>query len=233
MSPSRPTAAQALLVLAGMLVFAACGDTAPSPSPSAASTPETGLSAIACATDDSTDVGDLTGVWQADPIGVYYIRQVGDCVWWFGTELDDIEPGVAGQPGFANVAPGRRRRLQSLVDAARGADVLVIEGISRPMVRAIQNGATAASRDRTATIMHDIQDYHIDPAEAADIANRAGVKLLAFYHLLPAPDTFLARRLFAQDVRKVRAGEWTIADDGSLYTLPAGSADVRIGRVPR
>ena len=107
MSPSRPTAAQALLVLAGMLVFAACGDTAPSPSPSAASTPETGLSAIACATDDSTDVGDLTGVWQADPIGVYYIRQVGDCVWWFGTELDDIEPGVAGQPGFANVAAGR------------------------------------------------------------------------------------------------------------------------------
>ena len=39
--------------------------------------------------------------------GVYYIRQVGDCVWWFGTELIDIERGVTGQPGFANVASGR------------------------------------------------------------------------------------------------------------------------------
>jgi hypothetical protein len=38
---------------------------------------------------------------------VYYLRQVGDCVWWFGTEIDDIEPGATGQPGFANVASGR------------------------------------------------------------------------------------------------------------------------------
>jgi hypothetical protein len=39
--------------------------------------------------------------------GVYYIRHVGECVWWFGTEVDDIEPGVTGQRGFANVAVGR------------------------------------------------------------------------------------------------------------------------------
>ena len=74
MSPLPPTAAQALLVLAGTLALAACGDTSPSPSPSAASTPEPDLSAIACATDDSTDVGELTGVWAADNSGVYYIR---------------------------------------------------------------------------------------------------------------------------------------------------------------
>jgi hypothetical protein len=39
--------------------------------------------------------------------GVYYIRQIGDCVWWFGTELSDIESGLTGQGGFANVASGR------------------------------------------------------------------------------------------------------------------------------
>ena len=53
----------------------------------------TDLSAIACATDDPTDIGELTGAWQGSEGGVYYIRQVGDCVWWFGTELIDIEPG--------------------------------------------------------------------------------------------------------------------------------------------
>jgi ribonuclease Z len=135
--------------------------------------------------------------------------------------------------GRSVVVTGDLKYHPPLADASRGADVLVIEGISRPMVKALQDGATAVERDRQATIMHDIQDYHIDPAEAADIANRAGVKLLAFYHLLPSPDNFLARRLFANDVKKVRKGDWTIADDGSLYTLPVGSTDVRIGRVPR
>jgi hypothetical protein len=28
-------------------------------------------------------------------------------VWWFGTEVDDVQSGRLGQPGFANVASGR------------------------------------------------------------------------------------------------------------------------------
>ena len=34
-------------------------------------------------------------------------RQVGDCVWWFGTDVADIDPGKTAQQGFANVAAGR------------------------------------------------------------------------------------------------------------------------------
>lgn len=76
------------------------------PSPRAGTT-ATDLSAIACATDDPTDVGELTGAWAGNDGGVYYIRHVGDCVWWFGTELSQIERGVTEQGGFANVASGR------------------------------------------------------------------------------------------------------------------------------
>jgi ribonuclease Z len=149
---------------------------------------------------------------------------------------EPIRPAYAYRFDFKGrsvVVTGDLKYHPPLADGARGADILVIEGISRPMVKALQDGATAVERDRQATIMHDIQDYHIDPAEAADLANRAGVKLLAFYHLLPSPDNFLARRLFANDVKRVRQGDWTIADDGSLFTLPAGSSDVRIGRVTK
>jgi hypothetical protein len=86
----------------------ACQPAAPTASPSAgASTTATDLSAIGCATDDPEDVGELTGAWAGSEGGVYYIRHVGDCVWWFGTELEDIEPGLTGQLGFANVASGR------------------------------------------------------------------------------------------------------------------------------
>lgn len=90
------------------LAVAGCGNEAPSSS-RASSTERAGgadLAAIACATDIPGDVGPLTGAWQGDDHGVYYIRQVGECVWWFGTELRDIEPGVTGQLGFANVASG-------------------------------------------------------------------------------------------------------------------------------
>jgi hypothetical protein len=97
------------------LAVVACGDSAPSPSAAtdaASSTPSptataADLSAIACATADPTDVGELTGPWRGSEGGVYYIRQVGDCVWWFGTDINGLEPGLTGQNGFANVASGR------------------------------------------------------------------------------------------------------------------------------
>ncbi|MGE0816933.1 MAG: MBL fold metallo-hydrolase [Vicinamibacterales bacterium] len=118
-----------------------------------------------------------------------------------------------------------------LAKAADGVDVLVSEAIAVQMTRALGQGARSGGRDRAAAIMHDIEDYHITPAQAADVANAARVKLLVFYHLLPAPDGALARRVFAQGVNAIRKDGWVIADDGSLYTLPVGSADVRTGRV--
>lgn len=121
----------------------------------------------------------------------------------------------------------------ALQEPARGADVLVMEAIARPMVQALQDGAASGGRERQAAIFHDIQDYHIDPAEAAQVANAAGVQLLVLYHLLPAPDTFLARRLFARDLSSARQGAWELADDGTLVTLPIGGTDVRVGRVAR
>ena len=107
MVTSRTTA----IVLTLTLALAGCGDDAASPSaapsPSRANTTVTDLSAIGCATDDPADVGALTGAWAGSEGGVYYIRHVGDCVWWFGTELEDIEPRMTAQHGFANVASGR------------------------------------------------------------------------------------------------------------------------------
>jgi len=101
-----------------MVAIAGCGGDAASPTqrestdptPSqgvGSSTPITDLSVIGCATKDPAGSGELTGTWEGNDSGVYYIRQVGDCVWWFGTEVVDIERGATGQLGFANVAAGR------------------------------------------------------------------------------------------------------------------------------
>jgi ribonuclease Z len=133
--------------------------------------------------------------------------------------------------GRTAVVTGDLKFHPALAKAAAGADLLVSEAIAVSMTRALGEGARAAGRERTAAIMHDIEDYHVTPAQAAQIANDARVKLLVFYHLLPSPDNVLTRRLFGSGIADVRRDDWTIADDGSLYTMPIGSRDVRIGRM--
>ena len=114
----RRTVSLAVITLPVALLIAACGPTLESsdddglssPSPTSSSgdgVAVTDLSVIGCAGDDPADEGELTGAWAGNDSGVYYIRQVGDCVWWFGTEVRDIELGPTSQRGFANVASGR------------------------------------------------------------------------------------------------------------------------------
>ena len=133
--------------------------------------------------------------------------------------------------GRSVVITGDLKYHPPLAKAAHGADVLLSEAIAPSMTRSLGKGAREAGRDRTAAIMHDIEDYHITPEQAAQIANEAQVRLLAFYHLLPAPDGFLPRRLFTQGIDQARRGDWTMADDGSLYTLPIGSTQIHVGRI--
>ncbi|HEU4725929.1 MAG TPA: MBL fold metallo-hydrolase [Candidatus Eisenbacteria bacterium] len=145
-----------------------------------------------------------------------------------------IEPAYAYRfdyKGRSVVVSGDLKYHAPLIQSAAGADILVSEAISRSMTKSLESAAHSVGRGRTEAIMHDVQDYHISPEEAARLANDASVKLLVYYHLLPAPDGFLARRLFANGVNGVRRGDWTIADDGSLYTLPLGSEEVRIGKM--
>jgi ribonuclease Z len=152
----------------------------------------------------------------------------------FEVDHTPISPAYAYRfdyKGRSALVTGDLKFHPALVKAANGVDVLLSEAIAVSLTRALGKGAASAGRDRAAALMHDIEDYHITPEQAARIANDARAKLLVFYHLLPSPDGILARRVFARGVDDVRRDGWTIADDGSLYTMPAGSEAVRIGRV--
>lgn len=153
--PLRRTAIALVMTLA----LASCGGDAASPSAgggsassaaSSSASPNTtvDLSAISCATDDPEDVGDLTGAWAGDDDGVYYIRQVGDCVWWFGTSLPDIEPGQTGQPGWSNVASGRVDGEQVEVEWADVPVGEVLGGGGLTLVYVEENDQLAVSQRR-------------------------------------------------------------------------------------
>ena len=73
-----------------------------------------------------------------------------------------------------------------LVDAAKGSDLFVSELLSPRIVKILENSARKAGNTNRAKIFADIQNYHISPQQAADVAKSAGVGMLAFTHIVPS-----------------------------------------------
>ncbi|MFV4649318.1 hypothetical protein ACNJUT_22245, partial [Mycobacterium tuberculosis] len=69
--------------------------------------------------------------------------------------------------------------------AAKGADLLVHEGLAPGLVAIQREAAIKDGRPNLAAILHDILSYHTTPEAAAGIAERAQVKYLLFTHIIP------------------------------------------------
>jgi len=152
----------------------------------------------------------------------------------FAVKHDPVKPAYGYRfdyKGRSVVVSGDTAKSDSLIAAAKGADVLLHEAQANHLVAMIGEAGAAHGRPRIAKIMHDIPSYHTSPVEAAESANEAGVKLLVLYHLTPPPRFGLMERAFVRGVADVRKGDWTLAEDGLLIELPAGSAEVRTSQL--
>ena len=93
------------------------------------------------------------------------------------------------------------------------------------MLAVMEEALRRSGADLLATVLDDITTYHTTLVEAAEIANKAKVKKLVFYHLTPAPRNYIQEIMFIRGVNQVRK-EWTLVDDGTLVILPVGSEKV-------
>ncbi|MFN3313392.1 MAG: MBL fold metallo-hydrolase, partial [Hyphomonas sp.] len=110
-----------------------------------------------------------------------------------------------------------------LIAAARGVDVLFHEALEPDMVRAMSEAAAAGGNARIATILNDILDYHASPADAARAANEAEARDLVLIHIVPPLPSHILDRRFVGDTRKLFGGRLTLARDGLVVSLPAGT----------
>jgi ribonuclease Z len=133
--------------------------------------------------------------------------------------------------GRSVVISGDTIKCANLVNAARGADVLINEAQSAQIVKMIQRAAERHGNARIAKIMHDIRRYHTTPAEAAAEANQAGVQLLVLSHIGPPTPNFFARWAFMRGVAAVRPHGVVMGYDGMLLTLPAASRSINVSSV--
>lgn len=128
--------------------------------------------------------------------------------------------------GRSVVISGDTTPDENLARAAKGADILVHEGLQPQMVAMLGAALKKAGKWRPAKIMHDIPGYHSSPAGAARIANEAGVKRLVFTHILPPLPNGVAERLFLGGVNAIGPEGVELGHDGLLIRLPAHSGAI-------
>ena len=109
------------------------------------------------------------------------------------------------------------------VEISKGADLMLHEALSRKMVKRIGEALGRNGQANASKIFADILDYHTDPEEAAKAAEEAGVDQLVLYHIVPQIPIKLIEPVFLGKSKSIFSGKLTLAEDGMLFTLPAGS----------
>ena len=110
----------------------------------------------------------------------------------------------------------------NLRENVRGADLLLQDAISLPIVTALETAAGKAGNSRQHRILHDIQDYHAPTASLGELVTAADVSQLVIYHLVPPPRGRIMRRVFKRDLPPGTI----LATDGMTFDLPAGSDEI-------
>lgn len=155
----------------------------------------------------------------------------------FPVEHDPVRPAV----GYLFIYKGRRVVISGdtapsarLEAEARGADVLVHEGLAPNLVALQRQAALRHGRANLAAIFHDILAYHTTPEQAAVIAERARVRMLLFTHVIPPLPLEALEGPFLGHARALFHGRIKVGHDGDFVSLPAGSRDLRVSnRLPR
>lgn len=140
----------------------------------------------------------------------------------FRVRHDPVKPAVGYRfeyRGNVVVVSGDTAKSESVVEHAKGADILVHEALNRDMMSRI--AAIVSRHDpRLGKMANDTLTYHTSPVEAAEVARDAGVKTLVFTHVVPGPRNIIMRRMFLAGVADVFTGSVVLGEDGARFTLP-------------
>jgi ribonuclease Z len=148
----------------------------------------------------------------------------------FAVDHTPVVPAVGYRfdyKGRCLVVSGDTAPSNALVAAAKGCDLLIHEALQPRMTRTLGAAAKQAGSARIAKVMADIEDYHTSPEQAADLAQKAGVKALALTHIVPPLRLPGLEPVFLGDAAARFEGELFIASDHEIVSLPAGGGMTR------
>ena len=163
------------------------------------------------------------GVMESKSMDAGSVLEVGDLtVMSFQVNHDPVRPAVGYRfdyKGRSVVISGDTTITSELIGAANDADLLLQDALSLPIIKALEKASVGS---RLEQIFHDIQDYHAHTGDLSTLMDNSGVRQLALYHLVPAPQNPLFEKIFSRDLPEGAI----ITEDGMMFELPAGSDEI-------
>ncbi len=116
--------------------------------------------------------------------------------------------------GLTAVLSGDTSFCESLAAASEGADMLVCEAMSAPMLQQVQAMLRTIGRGREAELLDDVPTYHIATDEIAGLAKRAKVGELVLSHIIPPiPNDTERETEFMKGMSDIYGGPIRVARD--------------------
>ncbi len=165
------------------------------------------------------------GAMEANLMQAGTVLDLGDLtITSFEVNHDPVRPAVGYRfdyRGRSVVISGDATITPGLVDAASGADLLLQDALSLPIIKTLEQASAGSRMER---IFFDIQEYHAHTGDLSALVEQGGVRQLALYHLVPPPSNALFEKIFSRELP-----EGTIvSEDGMIFELPAGSEEVNV-----
>ena len=122
--------------------------------------------------------------------------------------------------GRTLVLSGDTAKCAALVEASRGADMLVCEALNKGMWDGLVGVVRARGNERGANVLADVPSYHSTTIDVAEMARDAGIKQLVLSHLLPmVPEQGPGFDAFTQGMSEIYAGPITVGHDLQRFVL--------------
>ena len=143
-------------------------------------------------------------------------------VYAFVVDHPPIKPAIGYRIEFKDkivAITGDTIKTENLVKHCKDADILFSEAISYDMLKPVIAGAKSRNLNRIAKIMTDIQEYHMEPIVAAELAKEANVKKIVYVHIVPPLTNKLAEETYLKGVSDVFNGEIVLGEDNMKFRL--------------
>ena len=143
-------------------------------------------------------------------------------VYAFVVDHSPVKPALGYRIEFKGnivVITGDTIKTENLVKHSKDADILFSEAISYDMLKPVIAGAQSRNFTRLVKILTDIQEYHMEPVAAAELAKEANVKKIVFVHIVPPLTNKLAENTYLKGVSDIFDGEIVLGEDNMKFRL--------------
>ena len=147
----------------------------------------------------------------------------------YAGEHPPIEPAVGYRidyRGRSVVISGDSNVNGNTLKIVDGADLLLHDALSLPTVTTLSKAMGAEGLSRQSKIVADVMDYHASTDALIELAEKAEVDMVAFYHLVPVPMNALIKDIFMRGA----PDNVLLTEDLMWFELPIDTEEIVVNR---